>query len=75
MEEIRAYKLSDGTLTECYQAAKMMQAELDFKDDLQRFANKHIAYPSERDQFIQAIKDNASELIDVLDIIRPYIKD
>ena len=65
MEEIKAYRLSNGEVVSDKEEATKRQRAINFEEAVCRFAEKH-GYFEGKGQIRDAILQNADELLDIL---------
>jgi len=65
MEEIKAYRLSNGEIVNDKEEAAKRQRAINFEESVYRFAEKYGCYEG-KDQIRDAILENADELLSIL---------
>lgn len=66
MKEIKGYKLTNGEIIEDKEKAIKKQKEIDFEKAVVEFGNKYGYYGDGQAQIIEAILENADELLEIL---------
>ncbi len=66
MEEITAYKLTNGIIVENYEEANLLQSRIDFEKSIIEMVDKSISYCDYQDELISFILSNATELKTIL---------
>ena len=65
MQEIKAYKLSNGAIVESKEDAIKIQGRIDFEESVWDFADTHV-YGGAEDQIRNVILEHTDELFNIL---------